>query len=72
VARDYPFAHLVDDGDPAGAAAALREVVRRWRAGELRMERTVEATAALTKRAVGEQFVAALARLVSGAAQARP
>jgi hypothetical protein len=72
VARDYPFAHLVDAGDPAGAAAALREVVRRWRAGELRMERTVEATAALTKRAVGEQFVAALARLVSGAAQARP
>jgi len=60
VAQAYERAFLLEDGRADCIEATLRDLVFRWRAGVLRQARTVDDTAALSKRAVGRQLVSSL------------
>ena len=65
--RRFARCHLLDPAHEE-TAAGVAELVRKWRAGRLRQERTVEDTAALTKAAVGAEFVELVRAICTGPA----
>ena len=64
---DFPRCRRLDYSELEGNAAVLTELVDNWRAGSLLQVRTTKDTAALTKRALGEEFVRAVNAMIESA-----
>jgi hypothetical protein len=67
VARLYPRCQRFDHADPAETVRVLSGLFDAWQAGELRQERTVEDTAGLGKKALGERFLEAVVQVLGTA-----
>jgi hypothetical protein len=59
-AHDFGRCARLQPSESAANEAVLRRLVDEWRSGNLTQERTVEDTEALSKKAVGEMFLAAV------------
>jgi hypothetical protein len=66
VARSFTRCRRLDHDDVAKNAELLVEMLEAWRSGRLLMERAVEDTRTLSKRALGEEFVRAVSAALRG------